>query len=138
MWDSRSTSIPTEGFKPSTISSDRTVVRQFVEYLRLYPFDYLQIDNVALDLEKPDNIVFDDVLRLFNIYQIDQLTADFFSKYKMGGVQGELEVKVTTLECRWSGLRRQLSMKGLHLNKLVLTKLSVYFRMSSQILRVLY
>jgi len=49
---------PQEGFKPSTISSDRTVIRQFVDYLKLQPFEYLQIDDMGLDFEKPGLVSF--------------------------------------------------------------------------------
>ena len=93
------------------------MVRQFVEYLRLYPFDALRIDAAGLSLEKSEMTVFEEVVRVLQLHSIDKLVADLFSKYKMGGVQGEVEVKVTTLECRWSGLRRQFSMRGIHLNK---------------------
>ena len=43
--------------------------------------------------------------------------SDFIKRYKMGGVQGECEVKAATLECRWSGLRRQFARKGTHLSR---------------------
>ena len=69
-------------------------------------------------------IIFDDLSRNVSYPNIDKLTSDFFSKYRMGGVQGESEVKVTTLECRWSGLRRQFSMKGVYLNRYEMKKKS--------------
>ncbi|CBY06762.1 unnamed protein product [Oikopleura dioica] len=104
-------------FKKSTLSSDRTVVKQFGEYLATDPFHKLGIPTIPLEHDHGEFFVLDQVIDGLEIHQLDYLVADFFRKYKMGGVHGESEVKVTTLECRWSGLRRQLSLKGVQLTK---------------------
>ena len=62
-------------------------------------------------------MVFEDTLDTLSLADMDKLMSDFIKRYKMGGVQGECEVKAATLECRWSGLRRQFARKGTHLSR---------------------
>ena len=78
----------------------RTVVKQFGEYLATDPFQTLGIPTIPLEHDHGEFVVLDQVIDGLDIHQLDQLVADFFRKYKMGGVHGESEVKVTTLECR--------------------------------------
>ncbi len=78
----------------------RTVVKQFGEYLATDPFHKLGIPTIPLEHDHGEFFVLDQVIDGLEIHQLDYLVADFFRKYKMGGVHGESEVKVTTLECR--------------------------------------
>ena len=79
----------------------RTVVKQFGEYLATDPFHTLGIPTIPLEHDHGEFFVLDQVIDGLEIHQLDHLVADFFRKYKMGGVHGESEVKVTTLECRF-------------------------------------
>ena len=87
----------------STVKNDffRTVVKQFGEYLATDPFHTLGIPTIPLEHDHGEFFVLDQVIDGLEIHQLDHLVADFFRKYKMGGVHGESEVKVTTLECRF-------------------------------------
>ena len=77
-------------------------MKQFGEYLATDPFHSLGIPTIPLEHDHGEFFVLDQVIDGLEIHQLDHLVADFFRKYKMGGVHGESEVKVTTLECRFA------------------------------------
>ena len=98
----------------TVVACDKTVIRQFKEYLtNQNQFDFCS----ELDLSQSDDDIIDQLCQFMEIFKTDEILADFLTRYKVGGVNGDHDPKLATFECRWASLKRQFAMRGLIVKK---------------------